>query len=137
VNKVNEIRETANNFWIGLNGALMGFVAYIRDSENMGGEQKPLFVFTILFFGFLLTLSWLSSLVSIKNSIDIKNQIIVELEKYFPAKVFTLSMENMADKKENWSSMVLKEMVVPLIFLLGYIFFAALLCIVPKSLVPC
>ncbi|MBP6951391.1 MAG: hypothetical protein KA112_02695 [Alphaproteobacteria bacterium] len=136
INKLNDVRETANNFWITINGALIGMIAYIRDAESMGGDQKPFLLFTVLFFGFVLTLSWLSSLASIKKNIEIRNDLTIELEKYLPAKIFTLLMRK-TGRKENWSSMVLKEMFVPLSFLIGYIFFAALLCISPRTLVPC
>ena len=136
INKLNDVRETANNFWITINGVLIGMIAYIRDAESMGGDQKPFLLFTVLFCGFVLTLSWLSSLSSIKKNIEIRNDLTIELEKYLPAKIFTLLMIK-TGRKENWSSMVLKEMFVPLSFLLGYIFFAALLCISPRVLLPC
>lgn len=136
INKLNEVRETANNFWIALNGTLIGMIAYIRDAENMRGEQKPFLLFTILLFGFILTFSWLSFLRSIKRNIDERNNLTIECEKYFPAKIFT-SLMRRAGKEENWSSMVLKEMFVPLTFLTGYIFFALLLCIAPRTIVPC
>ena len=136
INKLNDGRETANNFWITINGALIGIIAYIRDAESMGGDQKPFLLFTVLFFGFVLTFSWLSSLSSIKKNLEIRNDLTIELEKYLPAKIFTLLMGK-TGRKENWSSMVLKEMFVPLSFLIGYVSFAALLYIFPRALLPC
>jgi hypothetical protein len=134
IHKLNDVREIANSFWIALNSALIGMVAYIRDSQSVGGEQKSFLLFTVLIFGFVLTLSWLSYLWSIKKNIEIRNDLTIEFEKYFPAKVFT-SLMRKAGKKENWSSMVLKEMFVPLCFLIGYIFFASLLYISPRTLI--
>ncbi|MBY0501990.1 MAG: hypothetical protein K2P93_08350 [Alphaproteobacteria bacterium] len=135
IHKLNDVREIANSFWIALNSALISMAAYIRDSQSVGGEQKSFLLITVLIFGFVLTLSWLSYLWSIKRNIEIRNDLTIEFEKYFPAKVFT-SLMRKAGKEENWSSMVLKEMFVPLAFLIGYIFFASLLCISPGAVVP-
>lgn len=110
-------------------------IAYIRDSESMGGTQKPFLLYTVLLFGFILTLSWLSSLFSIKKNVEIRNDLTIELEKHLPAKVCTLLTKN-TGKKGNWSAIVFKEMFVPLSFLIGYIFFAFLLWFSSKILLP-
>ena len=102
----------------------------------MRGAQKLFFLFTVLVFGIVLTLSWLSSLSSIKKNLEIRNKMVMELEKHFPARSFTYLI-NKAGKKGNWSSMVLQKMFVPLAFLIGYVFFAIILCISAKTLVPC
>lgn len=136
INKLNDVRETSNNFWSGINGALIGTIAYIRDTQSVKCDQKFFFLFTILILGFLLTSFWLSSLVSIKNNLDVKSTLIVELEKYFPAKIFTFTMKKVPGKSENWSVLSLKEMFVPYAFLAGYIIFAILLWITPRSIVP-
>lgn len=67
IHKLNDVREIANSFWIALNSALIGMVAYIRDLQSVGGEQKSFLLFTVLIFGFILTVSWLSYLWSIKK----------------------------------------------------------------------
>ncbi|MDP1880135.1 MAG: hypothetical protein Q8K60_04270 [Parachlamydiaceae bacterium] len=136
INKLSDVRESANNFWITINGTLIGMIAYIRDSESVGGAQKPFLLYTVLVFGFILTLSWLSSLFSIKKNVEIRNDLTIELEKHLPAKVFTLLTRN-TGKKGNWSAIVFKEMFVPLSFLIGYVFFAFLLWFSPKILLPC
>lgn len=135
LNKLNEVRETANNFWTSVNGALTATLAYIRDAQSMGGSQKPFLLLTVLLFGFLLTLSWISALRSIKKSSEVKNDIIVEVEQYLPAKIFTASRRK-PGKEEQRGSIALKEMLVPFTFLMGYIFFAVLLCLAPGTVIP-
>lgn len=136
INKINELRETANNFWIGINGAFIGIIAYVRDSSTIGGDQKTIFLYTIILLGFILTSFWLSSLITVKNNIETKNKMLVDLEKYFPAKIFTPTMDKATGKQENWSTIVFNEMFVPLTFLISYFFFGIFLYTVPRAIVP-
>ncbi|MDP1974870.1 MAG: hypothetical protein Q8K37_02750 [Alphaproteobacteria bacterium] len=69
INKLSDVRESANSFWITVNGTLIGMIAYIMDSENMRSAQKPFLLYTVLVFGFILTFSWLSSLFLIKKTL--------------------------------------------------------------------
>lgn len=136
IHKLNDIRETANNFWIGINGALVATIAYVRDAKGACGDQKLFFLFTIVLLGFFLTSFWLSSLISIKNNIDIKNKLTAEIEEYLPAKIFTVTMKQKTGQKENWSALALKEMFVPLTFLLEYVIFAIFLWTTPTAILP-
>ena len=54
LNNINQVRESANSFWIGINAALIGTIAYIRDAEGMGGNAKPCLAYTLIFFGIIL-----------------------------------------------------------------------------------
>jgi hypothetical protein len=40
IHKLNDVREITNSFWIALNSALIGMVAYIRDLQSVGGRTK-------------------------------------------------------------------------------------------------
>ena len=133
LNKINEIRESANNFWTGINGALIAGIAYIRDAEGIEGAHKSYFIWTVIFVGIILSCSWLSYLSTIKKSVDIRNDMLIQFEKYFPAKVFTISISNIG-RKEGAGSLSIKEMFVPALFLLGYIFFAIMSYFYPKIL---
>jgi hypothetical protein len=58
--------------------------------------------------------------------VEVRNGLLVELERYFPVKVFTRTFE-LSQRQEGKSSLTLKEMMVPLMFLFGYLFFGILL----------
>jgi len=133
LNKINDLRETANNFWTGLNAAIIGMIAYIRDAETFCNTQKPMLIFVVIFFGFIMSCSWLSYLSTIKKSVDIRNDILIEIEEILPLKFFKLTIDKMG-RKEGYSSLSLKEMLVPLLFLTGYIFFGVIVVIYPEIL---
>ena len=126
LNKINDTRENSNNFWIAVNGVATSSLAYMRDAQNISQYHKPFLLWTIIIIGTFLCLSWLSYLWTIKKSVEIRNRLLVELEQYFPiplfAKLFTLSQQ-----KPDRSALTVKEMLVPSLFLTGYIFFAVLL----------
>ncbi|MBS0271838.1 MAG: hypothetical protein JSR85_04245 [Proteobacteria bacterium] len=134
LNKFNEIREIANTFWTGINGALITAIAYIRDTSNLEIGQKTYFIWTIIFLGVVLSFSWLSYLSTIKKSVEIRNDMLIQFEKYFPAKIFTVSVPLTAQKSEG-GALSVKEMFVPGGFLAGYIFFAVLFYFYPAIVV--
>ena len=133
INKLNDIRESANNFWTGLNGTLIAAIAYVKDMQSIGESPKFLFLVTILFLGMILSLSWLVFLLNIKKNIDTLNDMLIEIEGYLPAKIFTFAI-CVLGRKSGRGSLSLKEMVVPILFILGYIFFAGMLYFYPKVL---
>jgi len=135
LNKINDIREWSNTFWTGVNGALLGIVAYIKDVQNVSTDPKRLFLWTLILLGFFICLSWLNYLFTIKKSVDIRNNMLIEFEKYFPAKPFTVAISTM-ERKKGRGSLSLKEMTVPLLFLIGYTFFGMTLLIYPEVVVP-
>lgn len=134
VNKINDIRETANNYWTGLNGAIIAGIAYLRDAEGISGSQKSYFIWTAIVVGLILSLSWLSYLSSIKKSIDIRNDMLLQFEQYFPAKIFTIAIAKMG-RKAGKGSLSIKEMFVPGLFLIGYVFFAIAFYFYPRIII--
>jgi hypothetical protein len=135
LNKMNEVREAANNFWTGVNGALMGAIAYFRDLDSLECTEKSYLILTLIFLGIVFSSSWLVYLVTIKKSVDIRNEMLVECEKYLPAKIFTVCTQKMS-MKQGWGSLSTKEMLVPSLFLLAYISVAAFIYFAPKVLIP-
>lgn len=135
LNKINEIRETANNFWTGINGALMSAVAYIKQTQNIGENSKQLFLWTILILGLGMSFTWLSHLLTIKKSVDVRNNMLIEFEKYFPAQPFTIAINQMG-RKNGRGSLSFKEMRAPILFIIGYIFFSITFLLYPRLLLP-
>lgn len=130
ISKLNDIRESSNGWWIGINGALTGAISYFRNIQELEGPQKQAFLWTIIIIGLILCYSWLSSILTIKRDIDKRNNMLFEFEKFLPAKTFTFAILDMErDKKKN--SLSLKEAIVPILFLIGYMFFAVMLYFYP------
>lgn len=125
INKINELRETSNNFWITVNGLGLTGIAYIKEAQTLPGEHKVLLLWTLIGLGIFLCLTWLNFLAAIKRSSQVKSKILFEIEKNFPIKVFTRVFD--LTQEQGDKALTLKEMLVPTMFLLGYIFFGVLL----------
>lgn len=132
IDYTSDIREGANSFWISVNSLLISGVAYLRGFESINREQYAFLMWSSLILGICLCYSWLTSLGNIKKSIDTRNQIMIEIEKFLPVKIFTSTLGH-PENLENRASITLKEMLVPGTFLLGYIFFAILLLCIPST----
>ncbi|MBL0941628.1 MAG: hypothetical protein IBJ00_02705 [Alphaproteobacteria bacterium] len=133
LNNMNQVRENSNNFWTTLNSLLISSIAYLRSLENVSQGQHTFLVWSVLILGCFLAGSWIRSLLSIKASIDICYNLLIEIEKYLPAKIFTIrvaSLHRLADK----GSLTLKEMLVPCLFLLGYTIFAIIIIYFPHTI---
>ena len=126
IGKTNETRENSNNFWITVNGIATSALAYMRDAQTISMERKSFLLWTIIVIGMFLCLSWFSYLWTIKKSLEIRNTLLVDLEKYFPVPIFKTFFA-LTQKKPDKSSLTIKEMFVPTLFLIGYFFFAFLL----------
>jgi hypothetical protein len=130
INKLNDVRETANNFWTGLNGALIGTIAYVKDMQSVGESPKFVFLITLIILGIIMSSSWIMFLENVKKNIDIRNEMLIEIERHLPAKIFTFAIHAISGR----GSLSYKEMTVPILFLLGYIFFAIALYLFPRML---
>lgn len=132
INKINDTRETSNNFWIAANSPGISILAYLRDARNIDQYHKSFLLMTLILMGIIFCISWLSYLWTIKKSVETRSEILVKLEKNFAlpvfSKVFSLSQE-----KAGKSSLTIKEMLVPCLFLAGYLFFAVLLFFFPQE----
>ena len=73
VNKASENRESLNTFWITLNGAIFGAIAYVKDIQLDNPNPKNLFIWALIIFGFILSLLWDLAIEKIKKYIEIKN----------------------------------------------------------------
>ncbi len=133
IDNSNGIREAANNFWITVNSLLISGVAYLRGFEGVDRDQYAFLIWSSLVLGIGLCCSWLSSLISIKKSIDTRNHIMIEIEKNLPAKIFTACLGN-NQNVENKRSITIKEMLVPSLFIIGYAFFLLLLIWIPNTI---
>lgn len=134
LNKQNETRENSNNFWMGVNGIGISALAYLRDAASVAHHHKPILLFMLVVIGILFCMSWLSYLGTIKKSIEVRSGLLAELEKNFPNPLFS---KIFIRSHERWgrAALTVKEMLVPCLFLMGYIFFAILLFFFPDEVI--
>jgi len=135
LNKLNETRENSNNFWVGVNGLGISATAYLREAHNIAQEHKSFLLSTLVMVGIVFCMSWLSYLYTIKKSIEVRSSLLMEMEKKLPnalfSKIFTYSPEH-----RGRSVLTAKEMLVPYLFVTGYIFLAILLFFFPEEVAP-
>ncbi|MBA2613811.1 MAG: hypothetical protein H0U95_17750 [Bacteroidetes bacterium] len=133
VNKISENRESLNNFWITLNGAIVGGISYVKDIQIDNLHPKNLFIWALVLFGFFLSIFWAQALGKIGKDIEIKNEMVMEMEKFLPAKIFTTSYQIKVKTREK-GSLSSAEKNIPLLFCLGYVAVALILLIYPNIL---
>lgn len=133
VNKTNDNRESLNNFWITLNGAILGAISYIKDMQIDNPNPKSLFIWVLGIFGLTLSVCWLKALSSIKNNIDIRNEMLIEMEKFLPVKIFTTAF-NVSGRRHGKGSLSSAEKSIPLLFCIGYVIIAIIFLLYPNIL---
>lgn len=131
INKSNEIRETSNNFWITVNTLGVSAIAYVRDTQHlMHMTQKPLALWGMIVLGMVVCFAWISFLRSIKHSIEIRNNLLMELEKFCPIKIFTMLMHETGRQKGR-QSLTAKETIIPFMFIIFYSLYGFLILFFP------
>lgn len=132
LNKLHETRESSNNFWVGANGLGVSALAYLRDAQHIEQDHRSFLLVTILVIGILFCLSWFSYLRTIKKSVETRSEVLIKLEKNFPFPIFS-TVFSLSKEKAGKAASTVKEMLVPLLFLAGYLFFAILLFFFPQE----
>jgi hypothetical protein len=137
IDKINDTRESSNNFWIGANSACVSILAYLRDTQNIQYGHKPFLMIALVIIGVIFTVSWMSYLRKIKQSIELRSKYLVGLEKSFPVPVFGRIF---ASPPESSSQTILaaltsREMFVPCIFFASYLIFGVLLYFFPQEVI--
>lgn len=125
LDKLNDIREVANNFWITVNIAGVSAIAYLKDQAQLNKDNKSYLIYTIIIVGILICVGWIRNLNVIKQGVNIRNDLLISIEKKFPAQVFTNIIRTI-NKNKVKPSITESQMIVPLIFLISYIVFAFL-----------
>ncbi len=121
VNKNNDMREMSNNFWTTVNIVLISGIAYIKDAKNMDFSHKSVFLWIAISLGFILCFTWLKYLLKVKKVEETGTSLLAELEAGMPYKIFTRL--NLSKLKEGSGSLTFTEIMVPLLFFIGYTFF--------------
>ena len=135
INKINEMRENSNQFWVGGNGLGISFLSYLQDSQGIHQHHKSFLIVILIIVGMLFCSLWLSYLWTVKKRIGIRNDILMNLEKNFPIPVFS-RVFSLSEEKKGKSSLTVKEMLVPCLFMAGYGFFIILIFFFPQEFLP-
>lgn len=119
LDNTNETRESFNTFWTSAHSIILTALAFFMNSAPLNEQQKNLVLLTISLIGFFLCLSWIQAIGTIAQSIRLRNAILVQLEEYFPANIF--SVQILSNKgTHSPEKLSLKEIQVPIFFLIGY-----------------
>lgn len=135
LHNLNQIRESSNNFWMTVNALGISAIAYIRDADSVANKHKPFLLWTLIILGLILCLAWRRGLSNIKDTVESKTALLIDLESYLPAKVFGGNPPEPKERKVRKHLLTTKEMLVPNLFILGYAFFMILLILFPHETV--
>lgn len=80
INTNNQLRESANNFWVTVNSLGLSTIAYIKDNTNLSSDKRPFIIWILVFVGIILCCSWLSYLRTIKKTIDQRYSLLFIME---------------------------------------------------------
>lgn len=122
INQINLTREFSNPFWSTVNGITVTGISYINNISNLTKMDKLSLTFFLLVIGYLFCLVWISYLNTVRKSLEIRYEILLELENNFPVKFFQ-RVYGTRDKKKGELSISFKQLLVPLIFVFAYTFF--------------
>lgn len=125
LSSIHMIRESSNFFWIPINIGAVSAISYVREMESVGNSHKNFLMWTIIITGFVMCYSWIMYLLSIKNSLEARNKLLIRLEQYFPVPLFTNILYHQDDQGK--SKLTITQLLVPCLFLSGYFFFSILL----------
>lgn len=126
--KSNEIRETSNNFWIAVNTFGVSVAGFLMNTDKLYGFLKTTLVVVVLVMGVVFCMSWFSSLLTIKRTIEVRNDLITEIEQYLPIKAFRHYFYY-TGRQRGYNSLTARELMVPGAFLFAYAIFALVLMI--------
>lgn len=121
LDNTNQTRESLNTFWISSHSIVVTALAFFMNSDAFNTLQKHYLLWVIVSLGAFLSLSWIQAISTIIRTTYIRNQIIIKLEQYFPANVFTAQMIS-NEGTSSTEKLSIKEIQVPIFFLLCYLF---------------
>ena len=116
INQLNTTRETSNYFWITANSIIVSALSYTNTLSDLTSIHKNIFVGSLFIIGYMLCIIWASYLNTIRKSLEMRYEKILEIESNFTIKIFH-DIYGQVNKKEGKKSLSFKELLVPLIFL--------------------
>jgi hypothetical protein len=113
--KVSERRQSANNFFLSVNTALIGASAYISSMS----QQSQARVLAIAAAGTLVCLVWMRNIQSYKDLNSGKFAVINEIEKLLPIAPYTAEWDYLerGDNNKRYRPFHAVEIYVPAVFI--------------------
>lgn len=132
INQLNTVRETANQFWVVVNTVAVSGISYLKGLHDLETDNRTFLLITLLLLGCLICGCWLQYLWNIKSHIEIRFQILKELEIHLPMKAF-IKLSERVERKVGSGNLTVQQIFIPAIFIAGYIIIAVLLFIFPSE----
>lgn|SRR3989338_3296506 len=120
VNQLHNTRETSNSFWTAANGLAISAISYANTLSSLTSASKSTLVTSWLLVGLLFCVCWISYLNTIRKSLNLSYEILIETESYFPLRLFQRAYGR-SNKQGGNKSLSFKELLVPCIFLGVYV----------------
>ncbi len=119
-NSTNDRRNKANEFFLGLNTAIIGVLGYL-ETKGHTSNNSIIFLFAP-FVGIAICYSWFQIIKTYRNINRAKFQVIHNVEKSLPISLFETEWELLKKgKKENkYFPLSLTERKIPIIFIFLY-----------------
>ncbi|MFA6273820.1 MAG: hypothetical protein WC662_01545 [Candidatus Paceibacterota bacterium] len=120
MNSTNDRRHRSNEFFLGLNAAIIGVLGYV-EVKNI--SDAPLIFILIPFIGMGICYSWYRIIISYRQISKAKYAVIHEVEKKLPASLFKSEWEILGEKRKYKKYLPIShiENLIPVIFILFYI----------------
>lgn len=116
--RISQRRTTANNYFLTVNSAILGFVGYLTSKDSTE------YLWTLGFAGMALTALWFAIIISYKNLNTAKWNVVHEIEKRLPISPYDAEWEAVQrglSKKLYWPISHV-ESFVPWIFFVLHLF---------------
>ena len=119
-NTTTERRVRVNEFFLGINTAIMAIMGYV---ETKGFSERPIFIL-VPFVGIAICLCWYRIIMSYKKLSRAKFKVIHSAEVKLPLSLFETEWELLGKGKDytKYRSISNIEKYIPLIFVLLYLF---------------
>jgi hypothetical protein len=127
--KVSDRRLSANTWMLSVNTALVGLYAFLEKGKDIiVSSERHIWLLAIPFTGLIISLAWLSLLVSYRNLNQAKFHIIHEIEKVLSYRLFFLEEKKLKEVKHWGLSNI--ERFIPIAFFVLYLIIAVSSCFV-------
>jgi len=114
--KVSDMRQTANTFFLTINSVLLTYTGYLTTTST------ELWYFVVALTGILISYFWREIIKSYRQLNSSKFHIIHDIEKKLPIALFTDEWEYLGrGKNKDYSKLTVVESKIPLVFIVLYV----------------
>ena len=115
--RISQRRTTANNYFLSVNAAILGFIGYLTTKES------PDFLWLLAVAGIALCFLWFSIIISYKNLNTAKWLVVHEIEKRLPMSPYDAEWDAVERGKNPrlYRPMSHIESVVPWVFIILHV----------------